>query len=317
MGDYVSTGSGPANSTTTTAAVAAGATAVTLTTATDYTAGGAIQIGTTPVTETAIIASVSTDTLTLSTPLRFAHASGAAVSVVTAPFTHTFSLLNSTPGQPPTHTLSFYQGLTGDVGVAQYPYWCCSGCSFSMDAEKLFMHETKGMSYIRQAGAGSFTNSYSDVPVYANWQFAVGIGGPASGATQVNDVTEMSLDIGRQLKQYFTASGQQAPYVIARNALTVEGKFTEVAQNENPMLELLDNTQPPIQLAATNGKTGADLLAITFNMQVAAYETVKLNSNDVIEYESSFKAVANPTNAGASGGQSPLSVVIQNAVVTY
>ncbi len=319
LGDYAVTGTTGTGSTTTTAPAIAGATTLSVTAITGFTNGQAVQVGTGLNAQVVVLSSTpSGATLTFTnTPLRNPVASAATVAGVVAPFTHTFSLLNSGNGQPPTHTLTHHNGLTGTYGANNYPYWCCSGCSFSMDAEKLFTHETKGMSYIRQAATVQPTNSYSPVPVYPNWRFAVGIGGPASGGSLVNDVTMASLDITRQVKPYFTASGQQAPYVIARNALTVEGKFNEVAQNDNPMLEMLNNTQPQIQLAATNGLTGSNLLAITFNMQIAAYETVKLQNNDVIEYDSTFKAVANSTNAGGSGGQSPMQVIIQNAVPTY
>jgi hypothetical protein len=319
LGDYSVTGTAGTGSTTAASPAAAGATTLTVASATGFSSGQAVQVGTGTGSQVVILSSApSGSVLTFAgTPLRRPVASGAQVSGVTAPFTHVFSLLNSSPGQPVTHTLTFHQGISGEYGAVQYPFWCCSSCAFNMDAEKLFTHETKGTSYIRQPVTSQVTNSYSDVPVYPNWRFAVGIGGPASGATLVNDVTMASLEISRQVKNYFTASGQQAPYVIARNALTVQGKFTEVAQNDNPMLELLNNTQPQIQLAATNGLTGASLLSVTFDIQVAAYQTVKLNNNEVIEYDSAFKAVASPANAGASGGQSPVMVTIVNAVPTY
>ncbi len=240
-----------------------------------------------------------------------------AVTGSAAPYTHTFSLLNSSPGQPPTHTITHFNGLTGSFKAAQYAYWCCSEINLNMDAEKLFTHESKGTAYLQQPATAAVSNSFSNVPVYPNWRFAIGLGGPASGATLLSNVTMMSLDIKREIKPYWTASGQQAPYVIARNALSVEGKFTQVAQNQTPMLELLNNVQPSLQITATNGLTGSSLLSITFNIQIAAMKTVKLNNNTVIEYESTFSAIANPTNAGTSGGQSPISVVIQNAIPTY
>jgi hypothetical protein len=233
-----------------------------------------------------------------------------------APYTHEFSLLNSSPGQPPTHTVTHYNGVTGVNKAAQYAYWCCSGMSLNMDAEKLFTHDTKGTAYIQQPAASAVTNNFSDVPVYPNWRFAIGINGPASGVTLLSNVSMASLDINREVKPYWTASGQQLPYAIGRNAVSVEGKFTQIAQDESPMLELLNNTQPSIQLAATAG-TGANLLSITFDMAVCAFETVQFNNDTVIQYESTFKAVANPTNAGASGGQSPIKVTIKNAVATY
>lgn len=322
FGDYSTTGSTPTNSTTTSAPSAVGATTLTVASISGYTNGSFVQVGTGASAQVVVLsATPSGSTLTFANnPLRFPVASSATVTNVVAPFTHTFSLLNSVSGgngQPQTHTLTHYNGLTGTYKAAQYAYWCASSCAFNMDPEKLFTHETKGMSYIQQAATAAPTNAFSTVPVYANWQFAVGIGGPASGGTLVNDVSALSLDIAREVKGYWTASGQQAPYSIGRNALNITGKFTEVAQNANPMAELLNNTQPQLQFKATNGLSGAAILAITFNMQVAQVETVKFDNNTVIEYESSFKAIANATNAGGSGGQSPMSVVIQNAVPTY
>lgn len=319
MGDYAVVGTAGTGSTTTTGTNAAGATTLNVTAITGFSNGQAIQIGTGANAQVAVISAAPTGTTLpiANTPLRNSVAGATTVSGVVAPFTHTFSLLNSSPGQPPTHTLTHYNGISGTYKANQYAYWCASGCAFSMDAEKLFTHETKGMAYIRQAATAAVTNNFSTVPVYPNWRFAVGIGGPASGGTLVNDVTMASLDITRQVKGYWTASGQQLPYVIARNALGVEGKFTEVAQSDAPMTHLLTNDQPQVQLMATNGLSGANLLAITFDIQTAAYETVKQNNNEVIEYETTFKAIPNATNAGGSGGVSPISVVIQNAVPTY
>lgn len=319
LGDYGVVGSVGTGSTTTTANAVVGATTLTVTSITGFSNGQAVQVGTGAVSQVVVLsAAPSGSTLTFTgTPLRLAVASGATVAGVVAPFTHTFSLLNSTPGQPPTHTITHKQGISGTYGANNYAFWCCAGCSFNMDPEKLFTHDTKGTSYLKQIAAAQPTFAFSTVPVYANWRFAVGIGGPASGGTLVNDISAASLDINRELIPKFTASGQQAPYVIARNALSVEGKYTEVAQNETPMLNYLNNVQPQLQFVATNGLSGANLLAITFNIQVAEIYTAKLNNDNVIEYETSWRGLANSTNAGGSGGQSPVSVVIQNAVPTY
>jgi hypothetical protein len=319
LGDYAAVGTVGTGSTTTTAPAVVGATTLSVTAITGFSNGQAVQVGTGANAQIVVlsITPVGTTLTFTGTPLRNAVASTATVTGVVAPFTHTFALLNAAPGQPPTHTVTHYDGLTGTNKAAQFAYWCASACSFNMDAEKLFTHDTKGSAYTQVAAAAPVTNSFSTVPVYPNWRFAVGIGGPATGGTLVNDVTMASIDINRTLKPYWTANGQQLPYVIGRNALTVEGKFTEVAQNNTVLTDMLSNSQQQLQLAATNGLSGVNLLAITFNMQLCAFETVKLNNNDVIEYESTWKAVANSTNAGGSGGQSPISIQIQNAVPTY
>jgi hypothetical protein len=318
FGDYAATGSTPTNSTTLASQATAGATTCSVTSGTGYATSQAVQIGTGTSAEVVVLTNVSGTTLTFAnTPLRSTHAAAQTVATVVAPFTHVFALLNSSPGQPPTHTITHYNGISGTYKANQYAYWCCSGCSFNMDAEKLFTHDTKGTSYIRAAATGTVTNNFSSVAVYPNWRFSVGIGGPASGGTLINDVAMCSLDITREVKPRWTSDGQQAPYVIYRNALGVTGKFTEIAQSDSPMNELLNNTQPQLQFAATNGLAGANLLAITFDIKQAAVETVKLNNNEIIEYETSWKAISNSTNVGASGGAGPMVVTIQNAVPTY
>jgi hypothetical protein len=319
FGDYSATGSTPTSATTFTGALAAGATSGTLTSPTGYTAASIVQIGSGATAEvvqfTGLAGSVAT---WAAQPCRFAHSGTPAAAVVAAPFTHKFSLLNAgNNGQPQTHTLTHYNGLTGANKAAQYAYWCASECALNLDAEKLFTHETKGMAYTQQAAGSPVTNAFTTVPVYPNWRFAVGIGGPATGGTLVNDIAMASVNITREVKGYWTSSGQQLPYAIGRNALKATAKFTEVAQNSTPMSSYLNGTQQQVQFAATNGLSGANLLAITLNFQVAAIETVKFNNNTVIEYESSILGLSNATDAGGSGGQSPMSVTIQNAVPTY
>jgi hypothetical protein len=319
LGDYSSTGSTPTSSTTFTAPLAVGATTGTLTSAAGYTASSIVQVGSGATAQVVQFTGLAGSAATFAnSPIRFAQSGTPAASIVAAPFTHTFSLLNAgNNGQPITHTVTHYNGLTGANKAAQYAYWCASQCAFNMDPEKLFTHETKGISYTQQAAGSPVVNAFSSVPVYANWQFAVGIQGPASGGTLVNDLSALSMDIEREVKPYFTASGQQLPYTIGRNTIKVTGKFTEVAQSASPMSLYLAGTQPQLQLKATNGLAGANLLAITFNMQVNALQTVKFVNNTVIEYETTFMALSNATNAGGSGGQSPVSVVIQNAIPTY
>jgi hypothetical protein len=319
LGDYSAVGSTPASATTFTAPLAVGATTGTLTSPTGYTNSSIVQVGSGSTAEVVQFTNLAGSVATFAnTPIRFAHSGTPAAAVVSAPFTHTFSLLNSgNRGQPQTHTITHYNGLTGSNLAAQYAYWCASQVAFNMDAEKLFTHETKGMSWLQQAAAAPVTNAFSTVPVYPNWRFKVGIGGPAAGGTLVNDLSMNSLTIDREVKPYWTSSGQQDAYAFGRNAVNVTGKFTEVAQNSTPMSNYLTGVQPQLQFVATNGLAGAALLAITFNLNQVALTTTKLNNNTVIEYQTDYTALDNATNAGGTGGQSPISVVIQNAVPTY
>jgi hypothetical protein len=327
-GDYQASGTTGSPTWTASTGVAQGASAITVTTGSVAVAGTAVQIGTTGVApcEVCIVGVGSTSTsivLSAATPTRFAHTGSTTVTTVTAPFTHTFSLLNGggafgsqVDAQPPSHTITYHNNLAASTLARQYAYWCASGIDFKMNAEQLFQHDTKGMSILGVVAGSNPTNTQGTATAVANWNFKVGIGGPASGGTLVNTVEDATVNLARMLKVKFTMDGNQQPWVIARLGLSTTGKLSFVAQDESPLTTLLANTQQPLQLAMTQG-SGASLLACTFNFNLAAYESAPITAPDVLGYDVSFRGLMNTTNAGASGGMSPGNVVIQNAVPTY
>src|SRR6185312_3047492 len=172
LGDYRATGSTPTNTTTLSSGISAGATTATVASGPGYTIGQAVQLGITgdgnP--EIVVLTNVVTNTLTFTgTPARFAHASGKSVSTVVAPFTHVFSLLNANNGQPPTHTITHRQGISGSFGQNQYGYWCASEAAFTLNAQQAFMHDTKGTSLLKQVVTGSaLTNTPSTAALQAS-----------------------------------------------------------------------------------------------------------------------------------------------------
>lgn len=320
FGDYQAAGTTGSPTWTAPGGVTAGAGPITVTTGTAATAGTFIQIGTSAPTEVVKVGTGSTVTSIVidpTTPIRYAHTGSTTINTVTAPFTHTFALLNSGNGQPATHTITHHQGISGTYGARQYSYFCASDMDFTMNSEELFMHSTKGTSFLGVPAAASPTNVASTVPAQPDWRFLVGIGGPASGGTLISNVINGGVTIARAVKPFWTLDGAQAPYVIARNGLEITGKFTHLAQDESPMLNMLNNVQPQLQMTMTNGLSGANLVAVTFNVQVGAYETSKINAADEIQYDVTWRGIANTTNVGFSAGQGPATVVIQNAWPTY
>lgn len=330
FGDYQATGSTPTSNTTVAAASAAGATSFTVGAIGSIVIGSVLQFGnatlSTAPTENLVVSNVAGSVVTFaSTPLRFNHSATAAVAIVTAPFTHTFSLLNvpSTPigtnvdGQPPTHTITYHDGLAGTYGARQYAYWCCSGIDFKMNVEQLFMHDTKGTSILGVLAGSAPANTQSSVPAVADWNFKVGVGGPASGGTLLNNVEDATVSVARALKNKFGLNGQQAPYVIARLGLGITGKLSFMSQDESPLLQMLNASAPTqLQIVMTQG-AGANLISCTFNCQNAQYETVEPSEPDVMQYDVAFRGLMNSTNAGASGGMSPGNIILQNAVGSY
>lgn len=240
-----------------------------------------------------------------------------AVTGASPPYSHTFALKNSGDGQPVTHTITDATGVPATGLARQYPYSCISELTLNWNAEQLCAWEAKASAWPSVVPGAPPTNTLSTVPPIPSWQCKVGIGGPAAGGTLVSDITEISLSIAREVTPYNTADGTQAPFVIARGPIDVSGKFTQISQTEQRILDLLANTQPQLQILLSNGGAGPTLVSVQLDMQKVGYRSTKINQGTVFVYDVEFQAIANSTNVGASAGLAPAKVVLQNAVTTY
>lgn len=320
LGDLAVTGT-PTGSGSTTLSAQATAGATTISTVASIPAATVVQIGsgaTAEVFTTGTPSGAGPYTIPLSSPtggLVYTHASAqAVVPVVTAgPYTYTWSLLNSGGGQPPSHTLTHSLGPTATVGARQYPGFCLSQMNFKFNAEsELFTWDGQGTSWPSViAGVAPTANPTTILPV-ASWRTKVGIGGPASGGTLVNTVTDGEVDIVRELTPYFTATGVQTPYIIQRGGLSANGKVNFGAvSDETALLYMLNNTQPQVQILITNGLAGTAAITVQIDVQVAAFTSAASDSSKAaVGYQNGFECVFNTTNAGGSGGQSPIKVSV-------
>lgn len=238
------------------------------------------------------------------------------------PFTHAVSLLNSGTGQPGSLTLYDWQGPPSATNFARvYPGACLSELTLKGNAESsLVMLSAKGLAWPSSVAAAPPTAATSAEPPQAAWRTKLGLAGPATGGTLVNTVGDWELTIKRALKAEYTIQGVQTPYVIFRGALDVEGKlnFRTPADESNSILYLLNNTQPQLQLLTDNGLTVINNRNLQIDCQLAAFETAKINrGSEAVGYDVGWKAVMNSTNAGASGGLSPIKVTVSNATTSY
>jgi hypothetical protein len=312
-----STGSG---GTTLAASASVGATSISATAT--IPAATVIQIGTGATAEiftTGTPTGAGPYTIPLATPtggLAYSHASAQAVQPVTGPYTHAYSLLNSGTGQPISHTITHFLGPTAASGARQYPGSCFSEVGLKWNAEsELLTWSGKATSYPSVVLGSAPTASPSTSLPVASWRMLVGIGGPASGGTLVNTSTDGELTITRELSPYYTTNGSQSPYIIQRGGLSVAGKLNFVAADESPLLYMLNNTQPSLQLLLDNGLTGTNKVTFQIDVGIAAFTEVEPDgSKAAVEYGSSFTAVLNTTNAGGSGGYSPCKVSVTNNV---
>lgn len=323
MGDVATTGTPTGSGATTVATGGAAAGATSFPATASIPLGTLVQIGTGATAEC-----VTTGTPTGSGPytipitapstgLVFAHAAAQAVTPVTGPYTYAWSLLNSGSGQPISQTLTQYLGPTATSGARQYPGACLSEVGLKFNAEsELFSWTGKGMSFPTVILGSTPTANPTTVLPVASWQTKVGIGGPATGGTLVSTVTDGDLTLKRELGVFYTATGVQTPYVIQRGGFSVEGKlnFGAVA-DESALLYMLNNTQPQVQIVISNGLSGTNLITVQIDMQVAAFNASEADtSKTAVGYQDGYKAVFNTTNAGGSGGMSPIRVSVTNNI---
>lgn len=318
LGDVATTGT-PTGSGATTLSTSAVAGATSISTVASIPAATLVQIGTGATAEVVTTGTPSGSgpyTIPITTPatgLQYAHASAAAATPVNGPYTYAWSLLNSGGGQPISHTLTHYLGPTATVGARSYPGFSMTGLDFKFNAESdLLSWAGKGVSWPSTPASVTPTANGTNIKPIAAWQTTIGIGGPASGGTLVNTVTDGEINLVRQAVPYFTATGVQTPYVIQRGGLNATGKmnFGAVA-DESALLYMLNNTQPQVQIVTSNGLSGTNLITVQFDIQVAAFVTSDADTaKTAVGYTTTFESVFNTANAGGSGGQSPIKISV-------
>lgn len=236
-------------------------------------------------------------------------------SGASAPFIHTFSTLNTGTGQPTSLTLTDWEGPTPTTFARYYSGACLSELSLKGNvASSVIEWDGKGMAWPSAAAAAEPTSAPSAIPPQAAWETKTGINGTVSGQP-IKTITDWEVNIKRELEIIYTGSNTQNPYFIMRGKLTCSGKMSFVAADLTPLTYLLANTQPQLQIIVDNGVVGAGQLALQVDIKKDAFTTSKPNfSKSAVGYDVTWDAIANSTNAGASAGFSPISIVLTNGV---
>jgi len=233
-----------------------------------------------------------------------------ATTGASAPFTHTVSLKNSlvtaANAQPTSLTLTDFYA----ANVRSYPGQAISDFTLSFSSEGLLDYDAKSTGWASST-VSTPTPSFSTVTATPVWQATVSIGGAA-----VSTATEGSLTLTRPVTPVYGISNTQNPYNIFLGALEVKGQFKFVMENDTELTRFLTNTQPAIVLnwAAGTGATATQIQAtITKGAYVAA---VVERSKDFVEVAVDLTGIANTTDAGSTGGFSPIKWVFQNAITS-
>jgi hypothetical protein len=153
------------------------------------------------------------------------------------------------------------------------------------------------------------TNSYTSVTAVPVWSGVTTLAGSTSTALQ-----DGSLSIKRTATPIFTIDGNQNPYQIFQGPIMVEGTLTWVVEDDSILLNYLNNTKPSLDIDFKSPVTGTTVTEIKLHMTKCAFTVGKIErTKDYVEVTTSFKALGNTTDQGASGGYSPVKITLVNA----
>ena len=235
-----------------------------------------------------------------------------------APFSHAISTLNSGGAQPGSLTLADWQGMPATTSARQIPGACLSQLVLKGNAESSVIEFTAtGIGWpSSDVPTTPPTSAPTAAPGLAAWRTVLGLAGVASGGTQVKTAREWSLTISRKLRAEYTLQNSQNPFFIQRGAVQAAGTLlVPVPADETILNYYLNNTQPQVQLIVDNGLTLGNKLTLQIDAALGAFNSGEIVRNEeAAGYNMAYKCIANSTNAGASGGVSPLKVTLQNAL---
>ena len=324
LGDYTTTGTAAAPNSTLNGGVAAGATTITVTSGTGFLANQWVQVDIGNLAEIVQVLSVASNVLTLNaaTPTRFSHLTGVAITNTTANYTHVFSNLNpasstgNTSAQPPTYTWLHrnFIATSANHNADQYGYTRVTDLNLTAKKDGWFSWDAKATAYLRNFPTADYPPSFTLVKANPSWKSVISFAG-----TQNYTVNELKIGLQRELDIVTTADGSQNPYVIAAGPLsaTFDAQF-DAQSDESQLNNMLNNTQPTLSYSITNGLASPNTVSVAIAAQLAGYKDAPLSAvKSLWGFKTAGSLVANTTNAGNSGGYSPLQVTVVNAIPSY
>jgi hypothetical protein len=225
-------------------------------------------------------------------------------SGASAPFTHVGSTKNSTTGQPTSQSWNDFDSVDnrGYTGVQWF------GLDIKWDGEKFLTYSGTANGF-QSATQTKPTYSNSLIPPIPGWLSAVTI-----NSIVTTTLVDAEINIKRKGGPLNTADANQIPYQIFDGEIAVTGKMTLVADAALQLTNYLAGTKIPLDFNFTQGVSAA-LVQVKFHMSNCNLDLVIPNRNkEYVQYDITFEACANTTDAGASGGQSPIKATLQNAI---
>jgi hypothetical protein len=229
------------------------------------------------------------------------------------PYTHVGNLLNSAAAQPGTFTIFDWQGTPASQG-RQYPGCVVTELTIKGNPESEFITwSAKGLGWLSAATAAAPVAAASGEAPMAAWRTNILF-------ATVADKTfgEWEVTITRAAEAEHTSQNSQQPFLIMRGELGVAGTLRQLKPaDEVQYAKYLANTQFELEINADNGGLTTADRNLKLHMQLVAFaDGTALQRDEVaIGYNMPFKAIANTTDAGVSGGICPIKATIINNTV--
>jgi hypothetical protein len=217
----------------------------------------------------------------------------------------TGAVLNSGNGQP---TPIMYIDNNSTVCRA-YAGAVHSEIALAFNADGKITYTAKATGYV-SGPITAPTASYSALEVAPAWAITATIGGTANVLVQEGSITIKPSSVDA----INTLDGSQDPYGFFANAVEADGKMLFVYEDDTQLYNYLNNSKPSLDFLFSRG-AGATLEALQLHMTSCGYTTGKpVRTKSFVELEVEFKALGNTTDAGASGGRSPIKATLKNAL---
>lgn len=290
---------------------------VTITLPTAPSVAQVLQIGTGATAEIRVVGSVTGsgpyvahfDGPGIGRPLLFTHASGVnvhSVSAATAPYQHVFAALNSGDFQPPSLTVTDFNG----IGAKAIPGLLVAELGLKFTATGLLTYTAKLTGFKSQAASTPVPAFTSERPTQA-WTGATTLAGSLTSLMQDGDLTI------RRTLEVIPTIGQQDPYRIWAGPVEVVGNMNLVFENTTEFDRYTAGGNTTLVINFATGASAA-ARALQLTMSKVLYTSAKpTRGKTYAELPIAYEAVANTTDVGGSSGYSPIKVLLKNTIPDY
>lgn len=232
---------------------------------------------------------------------------GATDFTAGTPNTHAFSVKNTTDGQPTSLTIYDFDV----VNTRAYPSQRVASVALTFNGDGLLTYSAKLIG-VASGVVTTPTTAYSGLTPMAVWTGLTTIGGTVTPTLISGDMT-----ISRPVTPIQTLDSTQHPYKVFAGQVSVAGKLTFVMEDDTQLLNMINNSQPSLDVLFSTG-TGAAQQVIQLHCTKAAYTSAKPSrGQDYVQVDVNYKGLATTSDATTAGtGFSPVKVTLKNTKVT-